>query len=339
MLSYAQIFEDVYLERCFANKKQGFYIDLGACHPVVSNTAYHFYQRGWHGINVEPTPFRLKELQAARPRDINLGVAIGRRNDRAYFNISANADHLSSLLKQESDLIERHAAHIESIAVDVLTLATLCERHAPASIDFLKIDVEGAEADVIAGGDWARWRPAVVVVEATLPGLPTPAWDGWEPDLLRAGYHFAFFDGINRYYVAQEHAALAEHFKTPVNPFDGAVALNSYGFALDDARHPDHAWAKVFAQRVFGAASIESADHLVRLMTWDLLDGELNAPTTVAGITLAFERILARPPGAHDIQYWENRADLPLVRLYQELLKGEEFRVHRSRISARSMWR
>src|SRR5262245_26693261 len=96
MLSYAQWYEDVYLQRCFGTKNSGFYIDIGASHPVFCNSTYHFYQHGWRGISIEPTPFRLQELLRARPRDINLGVAVGRSDGRATFNITANADHLSS---------------------------------------------------------------------------------------------------------------------------------------------------------------------------------------------------------------------------------------------------
>lgn len=339
MLSYAQLFEDVFLQRCFGTKDKGFYIDIGASHPVYCNSTYHFYQRGWSGIAIEPTPFRLQELRRARPRDINLGVAVGRSDGRGTFNIAANADHLSSLYERPSDLINGHSARVQAIDVEVVSLSTLCRRHAPSSIDFIKIDVEGAEGDVIAGADWDVWRPAVLVIEATEPGNPKPAWFGWEPMLLAAGYDFAFFDGVNRYYIAKERADLAEHFKIPINPFDGAVALHSFGFANDDRRHPDYAWARNFAERVLASAAIETDEGLLRLMTWDLLDTELASATTRESIHLAFQRVLARGPGEPDISHWEARSDLTLRHLFAELLAGEEFRLRRSRASTRSMWR
>lgn len=69
--------------------------------------------------------------------------------------------------------------------------------------------------------------------------------------LLRAGYNFAFFDGVNCYYIAKERSELAVHFQTPVNPLDGAVALHSFGSPIDDCRHPDYIWARNFAERLF----------------------------------------------------------------------------------------
>jgi hypothetical protein len=97
----------------------------------------------------------------------------------------------------------------------------VCERHANGvTIDFLKIDVEGWEEAVIRGGDWQRFRPRVVLVEATQPNSPRPSHAAWEPLLLEAGYLFAYFDGLNRYYVRKEDEDLLAHFATPPNVFD-----------------------------------------------------------------------------------------------------------------------
>src|SRR5690606_11815134 len=91
-----------------------------------------------------------------------------------------------------------------AMQVPVLTLASLCERYAPGEIDVLKIDVEGAEREVLAGNDWARFRPTVIVLEALAPLTMAPAWEAWEPILTANRYDFAFFDSLNRYYVAEE---------------------------------------------------------------------------------------------------------------------------------------
>jgi hypothetical protein len=104
----------------------------------------------------------------------------------------------------------------------------VCEAHAPGPIDFLKIDVEGWEGDVIRGADWKRFRPLLVVVEATVPFSPEPCHQDWEPLLLEADYVFAFFDGLNRYYLRLEDAQLAPVLAVPVNVFDGFITHGQY---------------------------------------------------------------------------------------------------------------
>ena len=87
-------------------------------------------------------------------------------------------------------------------SVPVTTLAALCERYVDQPIDFLKVDVEGHEREVLEGSDWSRWRPRVVLIE----GLdPSP----WEHLVLGSGYLFATFDGINHFYVRDEDRAAA----------------------------------------------------------------------------------------------------------------------------------
>jgi hypothetical protein len=114
----------------------------------------------------------------------------------------------------------------------VTTLARLCAEYAADRvIDFLKIDVETWERQVIAGNDWRRFRPRVVLVEATLPNSPEPAWADWEPIVLDNDYLFVWFDGLNRFYVRREDAALKVHFAVQPNVFDDFIL-----WELEEAR-------------------------------------------------------------------------------------------------------
>ncbi|MSP88147.1 MAG: hypothetical protein EXQ92_04945 [Alphaproteobacteria bacterium] len=108
----------------------------------------------------------------------------------------------------------------EERIVEVDTLAAVCIRHAVPTIDVLKIDAEGWESAVLAGGDWRRYRPRMVIAEAIRPNSTAPAWLDWEPILLDNGYLFACFDGINRYFLRQEDSALLSQLATPVNYLD-----------------------------------------------------------------------------------------------------------------------
>jgi FkbM family methyltransferase len=219
MISYAQNLEDVLLARAFRDTEAGFYIDVGAMHPVFDSVTKHFYDRGWHGINVEPAALHHALLEEQRPRDLNLRVALGEQPGRALLH-RVGTTGLSSLDAAVAATSATRGEPVEDEEVEVTTLAELCRRHVSGAIDFLKIDVEGFEEAVIRGGDWQRFRPRVVVVEAIRPGSHEPSFASWDPLLRAADYDFAFFDGLNRFYVRHESAELLAHFQAPVNVLD-----------------------------------------------------------------------------------------------------------------------
>lgn len=130
----------------------------------------------------------------------------------------------------------------------VTTLAKLCEAHDVGPIDFLKIDVEGGEADVLLGGDWKRFRPKVIVSEAVAPGSGDPAWQEWEPFLLAQGYRFVLFDTLNRFYVAQECPDIIARFPSERAPWHAARHMYEIGRAPENELHPDHALAQELAR-------------------------------------------------------------------------------------------
>jgi hypothetical protein len=123
-------------------------------------------------------------------------------------------------------------------------LATLLENHRVQDIDFLKIDVEGAEADVIAGNDWERFRPKIVVVEAISAGGGSPNWYHWEPVLLSRGYRFRLFDTLNRFYVAEECEELFHRLPAERAPWDAVTHMYEIGRAPECALHPDYGLAQ-----------------------------------------------------------------------------------------------
>ncbi len=222
-ISYAQNFEDVMLWRALKHIDQGFYIDVGANDPDNESVTKAFYERGWRGINVEPVPQWFERLEKARPQDINLQLALGAEpGEITLYEIPD-----TGLSTADEKFAERHEAEhgyqSHTLRVKMDTLSRVCERFHLASIHFLKIDVEGMEKAILQGADFGKIRPWIILVEATLPNSMEESYSDWEPLLLNAGYEYAYFDGLNRYYVAVEHENLKTAFKAPPNVFDEFV--------------------------------------------------------------------------------------------------------------------
>ena len=222
-ISYSQNGEDVLLWRALGHVEKGFYIDVGANDPLADSVTKVFYDAGWSGINIEPLPACQHALAAQRPRDINLALAAGASEGSVtLFDVPAVAGWASP----DPAVAAVHRANgfeIAELMVPMRTLSAICAQHAPADIHFLKVDVEGFEGAVLHGLDLARWRPWVLVIEATLPNSRVGNYADWEPLVTEHGYRYVWFDGLNRYYVADEHAQLAGALALQPNVFDDVV--------------------------------------------------------------------------------------------------------------------
>jgi FkbM family methyltransferase len=218
-LSYAQNFEDVLLWRALSHVQDGFYVDIGAQDPVIDSVSLAFYERGWHGVNVEPVPHYAQMLREQRPRDILVAGAVSDRADMLrFFEIPGTG--ISTANKEIADSHRIRGHEPREIVVPCVTLATIFEFVDTAEVHWLKIDVEGHEQQVLTGWGTASARPWIVVVESTLPLTQIESYEDWEPLLLAKDYRFAHFDGLNRYYVSGAHLELCDVLKCPPNVFD-----------------------------------------------------------------------------------------------------------------------
>ncbi len=252
-LSYAQNLEDYHLAQIFAGQKQGFYIDIGGGHPVADNVSFWFYLQGWHGLVVEPQARLAALYPHVRPRDTVLCTLVSERVGEMDFHEVERLHGFSTTVARYAEGAGEFGASFRTERKPVTTLAALCEAHQLRTIDFLKVDVEGAEAQVLRGGDWRRWRPRVVVVEAVAPGSMTPSHAEWEPLLVSQGYHFAFFDGLNRFYVADEAAELLVRFPSEKAPWNVVRHLYEFGRAPENPEHPDHLLARALVNGFLAA--------------------------------------------------------------------------------------
>src|SRR6266436_6774534 len=152
-LSYTQNLEDYHLSLAFAGQQTGTYIDVGGGHPVADNVSFWFYERGWRGIVVEPQPELAALYARLRPRDVTVCGVVGRASGEIDFHVVERLHGFSTTVEHIARKAEAFGAGYRTTRVPMMTLAELCAAHDPGAIDFLKVDVEGGEADVLAGGD------------------------------------------------------------------------------------------------------------------------------------------------------------------------------------------
>jgi len=227
MISYAQNFEDIMLWRALKNVKNGFYVDVGAGRPELDSVTKHFYEQGWHGINIEPHLEDFPLLAAARPRDVNLNIAIGPQKGAMTFY--QNKIRGWSTLDQgtATEMLGLGGESLE-VQVECLPLQEVLDQYSDGPIHFLKIDVEGYEEEVLKSIDLKKSRPWIVVLEAAdiHARLPDPAKSFLQ--LGKNGYEFVYTDALNFFYISLEKLEeLKPHFQQPPNIFDGFVHLNS----------------------------------------------------------------------------------------------------------------
>ncbi len=231
-ISYAQNFEDVMLARAFPGAR-GFYVDVGANDPDIDSVSRAFYERGWSGINIEPLAAQFRRLRERRPRDVNLEIAVGESEGEITFYAIEQWHGYSTT---DAEIVAQHRADglkVEIQQVPVRRLAAVLDQHAAGRvIDFMKVDVEGAELSVLRGAELDRHRPKILLIEAKLPvtfsmvdrpdEVPDRT-DEYVRFLAPFGYQLVYHDGLNAFFLAEEHRELARHFQRPAGSLDRFV--------------------------------------------------------------------------------------------------------------------
>jgi FkbM family methyltransferase len=264
-LSYAQNLEDYHLDLVFPGT-DGVYVDVGGGHPVADNVSFWFYLKGWRGLVVEPQEQLASLYAGVRPRDRVVTCLAGRSEGEAVFHQVAGLHGLSSMMPDNADKARAFDARITETRKPVRRLSSLIVDAGLGPIDFLKIDVEGAEPEVLAGLDLARHRPAVIVVEAINPGNPQADSSAWEPVLTSAGYEMALFDGLNRFYVSAEQQALKARLPKAPHPWNAVEHLWDCGRAGSEPKHPDRGLAEVLAAGLYAELPLLAPEQLLRLI-------------------------------------------------------------------------
>jgi FkbM family methyltransferase len=190
--SYSQEGEDMVLNRIFEGQEKGFYIDIGAHHPKRFSNTYYFYKKGWRGINIDAMPGSMKSFNKVRPKDMNLEVGISSKEgilEYYIYNEPALNTFNGNLYK---DLVDKGTYKLLGTKkVEVKTLKSLLDTHnINNKIDFISIDAEGYDFEVLRSNDWNKYRPTFILVECLLFDLDNLQKDDIYKYMSDEGYSF-----------------------------------------------------------------------------------------------------------------------------------------------------
>lgn len=196
-VSYAQNREDIILAGFFEGVEEGHYVDVGANDPNIDSVTKMFYKSGWSGVNIEPQRKHYDALVEERPRDTTLNVGISEKAGKLKLR-QYKGDGLSTfsddMMEENSMNQSENTSLYEDIVVEVRTLKSVLKDCRLPSIQFMKVDVEGYEYEVLASNDWSVYRPEVICIEAN------HVKRDWHEILKKNHYELAFFDGLNEYF-------------------------------------------------------------------------------------------------------------------------------------------
>jgi len=189
--SFSQFGEDLALVRYF-EERTGFYVDVGAHHPIRFSNTHLLHRRGWSGINIDAHPGAIELFRKLRPNDLSIQAAISDKVEAVEFllydepALSRIEVHSGAAAAGNSSMPQP----ARKLNLKTTTLAALLASHLPAGqkIDFLNVDCEGHDLAVLASNDWTRYAAELVCVEDWEPGSTTPI----DKFLIERGYTLVY---------------------------------------------------------------------------------------------------------------------------------------------------
>lgn len=164
---YAQDGEDLVLSRLLEDKESGFYVDIGAHHPTRFSKTYLFYLKGWTGINIDAQPESMAVFKKHRPRDINIECGVGLSNGQENY-YQFNEPALNTFDKSEANIknIGKYKI-INIVEVKIRRLDEILDNYISENqnIDFMSVDVEGKDLEVLKSNNWLKYRPKYILAE------------------------------------------------------------------------------------------------------------------------------------------------------------------------------
>ena len=204
--SFSQKGEDMTIDWLCRSRSKGVYVDIGAFHPTQHNNTYKFYLKGWTGINIEPHPLQFNKFIKDRPKDINLNIGISDHKGQMIFHMFSPSA-LSTFSTTEANRYQRIGyTETSQNRIAVSTLKEIFDKYIKKNIDFMSIDVEGMELQVLKGNNWVKYKPKIICIEtsdhtAIIEGKNSQKKRRIDDLLLSTGYHEFISNGLNTIYV------------------------------------------------------------------------------------------------------------------------------------------
>ncbi|HZO47502.1 MAG TPA: FkbM family methyltransferase [Xanthobacteraceae bacterium] len=236
-VSYAGNLEDVMINRAFP-QATGFFIDVGANDPVGGSNTWKLYERGWNGITIEPMPGACARFAAKRPRDVCLNVAAGEADGEiSFFSFGPHSGDSTCDRARAEALAREQGKEMQEIKVPVRSLGSIFAEYVKdRDVDVISIDAEGAEAAILRGAQLDKFRPKLIIIEAMEANVQIDASEEASKILEQNGYVLAYEDGLNKFFVAKEHAEIIAALRYPPNIFDNYITLSEFNMRRKSRR-------------------------------------------------------------------------------------------------------
>lgn len=166
--SYSQEGEDMILRRIFEHVESGFYIDIGAHHPKRFSNTYFFYKKGWSGINIDAMPGIKKRFDKVRPRDKTIEAAVANeRKEMTYYIFNDPAINTFDYISAQKSISNNYRV-VKKQKIVTKMLKEILADNVPndKKINFMDIDVEGLDLEVIKSNDFDLYRPEYILIES-----------------------------------------------------------------------------------------------------------------------------------------------------------------------------
>lgn len=164
--SYSQYQEDLLLEEYFLNQDTGTCVEVGCFDGVTFSTTYLFEKRGWKCVLIEPNPLLHEKIESVRKSKL-YKCAASNQAGFATLHIAEGIEELSTIGSDSEHMlrVQRQSKGVKTITVSTRTLNEILLEEQISKIDFISIDVEGFELNVLKGFSLERWRPKIVILE------------------------------------------------------------------------------------------------------------------------------------------------------------------------------